>query len=213
MKESHCLQLRRVGPEHLLTTEPSRLTACKSVLWLHNTTFTTPADRGAATTWSSHSIGCRCRASRSQGEICSPESVWLTVQPGRLVAASRKTVRWLRGTPSVTAYHRPAASRWAAQTSHAEGWRGRARPLPAKPCLPEPSHATRYVGLMPLCCGGERKATDYHDMCDGMLYPRMTACEAAPKGLSRASPGCCNGPGGSVQSQPWHRAIPPGPAG
>ena len=41
----------------------------------------------------------------------------------------------------------------------------------------------------------------------------MTACEAAPKGLSRASPGCCNGPGGSVQSQPWHLAIPPGPAG
>ena len=59
------------------------------------------------------------------------------------------------------------------------------------------------IGLVPLCCGGERKATDYHDMCDGMLYPRMTACEAAPRGCpgplraavtaregpSRASPG------------------------
>ena len=77
------------------------------------------------------------------------------------------------------------------------------------------SRPTRHflIGLVPLCCGGERAATDYHDMCDGMHNPRMTTCEAAPKGLSRASPGCCNGPGGSIQSQSWHRAIPPGPAG
>ena len=92
------------------STEPSCFTACKGVLWLRNTTFTTPAHRGAATTWSSHSIGFRCRASRSQGKISSPDSVWLTVRSGRLLAASRETARRLGGSPSVTAYHRPAAS-------------------------------------------------------------------------------------------------------
>ena len=36
------------------------LCSWQSVYWLRNTTFVTPADRGAATTWSSHFIGCRC---------------------------------------------------------------------------------------------------------------------------------------------------------
>ena len=46
------------------STEPSRFTAFKSVLWLHNTTFATPAHRGAATTWSSHSASAADAALR-----------------------------------------------------------------------------------------------------------------------------------------------------
>ena len=214
MNESHCLQLRRVGPEHLLngTVALDRMQK-RFVAAQHH--FRHPCGpRCGNDLVYIISIGYRCRASRSQGEICSAESVWLTVRPGRAVGCCFKK-------------DRPVAAR------HAFGHR-----LPPSRCVPMggtdlsrrglassrtastsealltravPRHA--LIGLVPLCCGGERKATDYHDMCDGMLYPRMTACEAAPKGLSRASPGCCNGPGGSVQSQPWHRAIPPGPAG
>ena len=101
--------------------------------------------------------------------------------------------------------HRPLTPR-ASEVAH-----GLYQQSPAYQSRPTPR--SDRSSAVPLRCGGERRATDYYDMCDGMLYPRMTACEAAPKGLSRASPGCCNGPGGSVQSQPWHRAIPPGPAG
>ena len=54
MNESHCLQLRRVGPEHLLngTVALDRMQK-RFVAAQANTTFATPADRGAATTWSS----------------------------------------------------------------------------------------------------------------------------------------------------------------
>ena len=212
MKESHCLQLRRVGPEHLLNGTVALDRIQKRFV--------------AAQHHFRHPCGPRCgndlvialhrlpmpRFAFTRRDLLT--RVGLAHGPARTVGCCFKKDRPVAARHAFG--HRLPPSRCVPMGGTDLSRRGLARSRTASTSealltRAAPRHA--LMGLVPLCCGGERKATDYHDMCDGMLYPRMTACEAAPKGLSRASPGCCNGPGGSVQSQPWHRAIPPGPAG
>ena len=127
----------------------------------------------------------RCRASRSQGEISSPESVWLTVRLGRSPAASGKSVLRPSGTHLAALYHRPAAVRWAARGAHAEGERGGTRPLAAKPCSPEPDHTTRWWAR---CCFAKGDSAQRHGntiyamACYTILCPRCCVERESARG-------------------------------
>ena len=169
------------------STEPSCFTARNGVLWLRNTTFTTPAHRGAATTWSSHSIGFRCRASRSQGKI-SFTRLGLAHGTARPVACCIKEDR-----PEAVRFafgHRLPPSRcvrWAARGAHTEGCRDRERPLQAKPCLPKPAKATRW---WPQCRFAAEEGVKRRDntICATACYTPVCLRARPLRRLSGASP-------------------------
>ena len=186
MKESHCLQLRRVSTEHLLngTVALDRMQK-RFVAAQHHFRHPCAPRCGNDLVLALHRLPMSRFAFTRQDLLTR---LGLARGTARLVACCIKEDRPV--AVRLAFGHRPPPSRcvrWAAQGAHAEGCRDRERPLEAKPCLPKPAKATRW---WPQCRFAAEEGVKRRDntICATACYTPVCLRARPLRRLSGASP-------------------------